>query len=304
MDDPFDRSFDAPAGVAETLAPGLRRVLAPNPSAMTFRGTNTYLLGTGALAVIDPGPDDDAHLAALMAAIGDAPVSHVLVTHAHLDHSALAPRLAARTGAPVLAFGGPTAGRRPDMAALAARGGLGGGEGVDAGFRPDRCLCDGAAVTGDGWEVTALHTPGHFGNHLCFAWGDAVFTGDTVMGWSTTLISPPDGDLTDFMAALARLGGRGDRVWYPGHGGAVTDPAAMARWQIAHRQARTAQVLAALEEGPAHAGDIAARIYAGQEPGLIAAGTRNVLAHLIDLERRGAVRAPGPIGPATGFALA
>jgi len=300
-DTPFDTGWTAPAGAAIALAPGLRLVLAPNPSPMTFRGTNTYLLGKGALAVIDPGPDDDAHLAALVATIGGAPVSHILVTHAHRDHSALAPRLAAATGAPVLAFGDAAAGRRADMAALAAQGGLGGGEGVDAGFRPDLCLADGETVAGDGWTLTALHMPGHMGNHLCFAWGDAVFTGDLAMGWATTLISPPDGDLTDFLASLARLAARGDRVWYPGHGGPVTDPAGMAAWQIAHRAARSRQVLAALADGPATPDGIAARLYAGLDPALVAAGARNVLAHLIDLARRGAVAADGPPGPAARF---
>jgi glyoxylase-like metal-dependent hydrolase (beta-lactamase superfamily II) len=303
-EDPFDRDWQAPTGIAETLAPGLRRVLAPNPSAMTFRGTNTYLLGARALAVIDPGPDDDAHLAALRHAIGDAGVSHILVTHAHRDHSALASRLAATTGAPVLAFGGPTAGRRRDMAALATSGDLGGGEGVDTGFLPDIRLGDGEVVAGADWTLQALHTPGHFGNHLCFAWGDAVFTGDTAMGWATTLISPPDGDLTDFMASLTRLAARRDRVWYPGHGGPVTDPAGMAAWQIAHRHARSDQVRAALATGPATPAAIADRLYAGMPPALIAAGARNVLAHLIDLSRQGAVRSAGAPGPDTRFALA
>lgn len=302
-DTPFDTSWDAPVGLAESVAPALRRVLAPNPSPMTFRGTNTYLLGRAELAVIDPGPDDEAHLAAILAAAGDVPVSHIIVTHAHRDHSALAPRLAAATGAPVLAFGDAATGRRPDMAALAARGGLGGGEGVDAAFRPDRCLGDGDTVAGADWSLTALHMPGHMGNHLCLAWGDAVFTGDLAMGWSTTLISPPDGDLTDFMASMARLGARGASVWYPGHGGPVANPAAMADWQLAHRQARTAQVLDVLAAGPATADAIAARLYAGLAPGLVAAGARNVLAHLIDLSRQGKVHANGPVGTAARYTL-
>ncbi|MCB2137247.1 MAG: MBL fold metallo-hydrolase, partial [Rhodobacteraceae bacterium] len=196
---------DAEPGRAVTLAPGLRRVLAPNPSPMTFRGTNTYILGEDAVAVIDPGPESEAHLAALLAAIGDAGrISHILVTHAHLDHSPLARRLARLSGAPVLAFGAAEDGRSARMAALAASGHAGGGEGVDTAFRPDCRLSDGDRIEGAGWVLEAIHTPGHFAGHLSFLWGDRVFSGDHVMGWASSLVSPPDGDMGAYMRSLDR----------------------------------------------------------------------------------------------------
>jgi glyoxylase-like metal-dependent hydrolase (beta-lactamase superfamily II) len=291
MQDP-DPDFTPAPGIAEVLEPGLRRILAPNPSPMTFRGTNTYLLGTRDLAVIDPGPDDPRHLAAILAALGPGQrISHILVTHAHLDHAPLSRALAQATGAPVLAFGDARAGRSAGMAQLAARGLAGGGEGVDAAFVPDIALADGAAVSGDGWQVTALHTPGHFGNHLSFLWGDAVFSGDLVMGWATSLVSPPDGDLTDFMASCARLAALPLRVAHAGHGAPIPDPTARLRWLIAHRQSREAEILAALADGPATADALARRIYTSTPPALIPAATRNVFAHLIDLHGKSQVSA-------------
>lgn len=283
-----------------TLEPGLRRLRAPNPSPMTRDGTNTYLLGGAGLAVIDPGPDDPAHLEAILRAVGRVPVSHVLVTHAHLDHSPLAPALSAATGAPVLAFGDARAGR---SAAMAALGELGGGEGVDAGFAPDRCLADGETVTGADWSVAALWTPGHFGNHLSFAWGDAVFTGDLVMGWASSLISPPDGDLTDFMASCERLACRPARVFHPGHGDPVTDPKGRLDWLVAHRRYREHQILAALRDGPAGADDLARGIYADTPPALLPAASRNVLAHLVDLTVRRIVAPEGALTARARFAL-
>lgn len=283
MQDP-DPDFVPPVGLPEVLEPGLRRILAPNPSPMTFRGTNTYLLGTRDLAVIDPGPDDPRHLTAILAAVAPGQrISHILVTHAHVDHSPLARRLAEATGAPVAAFGDARAGRSAVMDRLAAAGLAGGGEGVDAGFQPDEVLADGAVVAGDGWQVTALHTPGHFGNHLGFLWGDAVFCGDLVMGWATSLVSPPDGDLTDFMASCARLAALPLRVAHAGHGRAIADPVGRLHWLMAHRRGREAEILAALDDGPATAATLAARIYTTTPPALMPAATRNVFAHLIDL---------------------
>ncbi len=308
MQDP-DPSFQPVPGVAEPLAPGLRRIVAPNPSPMTFRGTNTYLLGTGipgkgALAVIDPGPDDPAHLQAILDALGPSQsISHILVTHAHVDHSPLARPLSEATGAPVLAFGRAEAGRSPVMAALAADGLAGGGEGVDAGFAPDITLRDGEEVAGDGWSITALHTPGHMGNHLSFAWGDALFCGDLVMGWASSLVSPPDGDLTDFMAACRRLRARPWRVFHPGHGAPIADPAARLDWLIDHRAAREAQVIDALVAGPATAQALAARIYTDTPPALLPAAARNVFAHLIDLYGKNRVAPEGPLSADAVFAL-
>ena len=285
---------------AVRLEPGLRLLRAPNPSPMTHTGTNTYLLGDGPVAVIDPGPDDDDHLAAILSAVGGRGVEAILVTHAHLDHSPLARRLAAETGAPVMAYGDASAGRSATMASLQGLEGLGGGEGVDSDFIPDRILADGEHVAGTGWSLEALWTPGHFGNHMCFAWGDAIFTGDLVMGWASSLVSPPDGDLTDFMASCARLRARPGRVLHPGHGAPVTDPAARLDWLIGHRREREAQILAALGTGPADAATLARAIYTGIEPRLLPAAARNVLAHLIDLTVREAVE---PIGEIDAKAL-
>ncbi|ETX29137.1 MBL fold metallo-hydrolase [Roseivivax isoporae] len=290
------------AGRPETLAPGLVRLLAPNPSPMTFWGTNTYLVGTRGLAVIDPGPDLPAHLDAILASLGPGQhITHILVTHAHLDHAPAARPLAARTGAPILAFGDARAGRSAAMRRLAAAGTLGGGEGVDAAFVPDAELPDGALVAGDGWQIEALHLPGHFGNHLGFALGDTLFTGDLVMGWASSLVSPPDGDLTDFMASLDRLASRTWSSFLPGHGAPVTDPAARLAELIAHRRAREAAILAALRAGAADAAAIARTVYTDTAPALLPAAERNVLAHLIDLHGRGLVHTAGSPAPESPF---
>ncbi|MFC6584051.1 MBL fold metallo-hydrolase [Sulfitobacter aestuariivivens] len=277
--------------MAQQLEPGLRRVLAPNPSPMTYRGTNTYLLGTSDIAVIDPGPDSPAHLEAILNALQPGQrISHIIVTHTHLDHSPLARPLAQRCGAPVLAFGDAQAGRSQIMQNLAERGLMGGGEGVDTAFRPDQRLADGACITGADWELSVIHTPGHIGNHISLGWGTACFTADHVMGWASSLVSPPDGDLTDFMASCARLQTHDWRVFYPGHGAAVTDPAKRLDWLISHRTAREAALLEALSHGPADAATLAKAIYTDTPPALLGAATRNVLAHLVDLTGKSVVR--------------
>lgn len=283
------------------LAPDLRRVLAPNPSPMTLHGTNSFLLGRGDVAVIDPGPALPGHLAALLAALEPGErITHILVTHSHLDHSGLVPALASATGAPVLAFGPSDAGRSPAMAALAAGGDLGGGEGVDAGFAPDIRLADGATVAGDSWQVTALWTPGHMGNHLSFETEGRIFSGDHVMGWSSSFVSPPDGDMGAYMASLARLAGRDAQVLHPAHGGPVTDPAARIAELARHRRAREAAILEALARGPADVATLTARIYTDTPPALHPAAARNVLSHLVDLVDRNLVTAsPGPLPAAT-----
>ena len=291
-------------GAAVELEPGLRLVLAPNPSPMTHWGTNTYLLGFGAIVVVDPGPDDPAHLAALRAAIGAARVEAVVVTHPHRDHSPLAPRLARDCGAPVLGFGPPEAGRRPIMAELAARGGLGGGEGVDADFRPDETVGEGDRIDAGGVTAEILHTPGHFSGHLSLAFGDAVLTGDHVMGWASTLVSPPDGDLASFRATTARLRARSDRVFYPGHGAPVTDPAARLDWLMSHRQSREAAILAALDRGATNVEEIARSAYSDLPAAMLPAAERNVLAHLLDLVERGSVRPEPEIAIPARFHLA
>jgi glyoxylase-like metal-dependent hydrolase (beta-lactamase superfamily II) len=273
------------------LESGVRLVLAPNPSPMTHWGTNTYILGESEVVVVDPGPDDPAHLAALLAATRGARVCAVAVTHAHLDHSPLAPHLARAVGAPVLGFGRPEAGRRPVMAALAADGLAGGGEGVDTMFRPDACLADGDAVPFGGTRLEVLHLPGHFAGHLGFALGDLVLVGDHVMGWASTLVSPPDGDVASFRSSTARLQSRGDRVLYPGHGAPLRDPHARLDWLAEHRQQRETAILEALGRGPSSIGQIARRVYSDVARALLPAAERNVLAHLVDLHERGLVDA-------------
>ena len=286
------------------LQPGLSVVTAPNAGPMTFTGTQTYLLGTDALAIIDPGPDIESHLQALLAAIAGRAVSHVIVTHSHVDHSPLSRRLAEITRAPILAFGTAHEARSPVMDRLAKAGDLGGKEGIDTDFRVDQKVGDGELIPGDGWTLRALHTPGHLSNHLCFAWqeADAVFSGDHVMGWATTMVSPPDGDLTDFMRSLEKLARRtDDRIFYPGHGAAITEPLAMVKHQINHRKMRESQIYEALGAGAASAPELAMQIYTDVDPRLLPAASRNVFAHLIDLCERGLVAAPQGMTQASRF---
>ncbi|ARC89725.1 MBL fold metallo-hydrolase [Rhodovulum sp. MB263] len=295
MDDPT--AFAPMPGRVDRLAPGLRRVLAPNPSPMTFRGTNSYLLGEGEVAVIDPGPALRPHLEAVLAALEPGEkITRILVTHSHLDHSALARPLAEATGAPVFAFGDSSAGRRADLAGLA---GLGGGEGVDAGFRPDERLADGTTLVTPDWHLTALHTPGHMGNHLCLAWsgldpeGAALFTGDHVMGWASSMVSPPDGDLGAFMSSLERLAARPERCLFPAHGPPVADGPARIAALAAHRRARGARLLELLSEAPGTPAALARAIYTDTPPALLPAATRNVLAHLIELRDKSLASSEG-----------
>ncbi|QFT93192.1 Hydroxyacylglutathione hydrolase [Roseovarius sp. THAF9] len=291
-------------GIAEELSPGLRRVLADNPSPMTYWGTNTYLVGTRDIAVIDPGPDDAAHLAAILGALDTGQrVSHVLVTHSHVDHSPLAHRLARETGAQVHGFGLSHAGRSAIMTQLAASGLEDAGEGVDAGFAPDVALSDGMVIEAEGWALEALWTPGHLGNHMAFAVGDTVFCGDLVMGWASSLVAPPDGDLTDFMASCRRLRIRGAKVFHSGHGAPIQDPMGRLDWLLAHREGREASILDALRDGPADAQSLARRVYTDTPVALLGAAARNVLAHLIDLHGRNLVAPDGNLTATSRFEL-
>lgn len=296
--------FDPAIGVPETLEPGLRRIVAPNPSPMTYRGTNTYVVGTTDLAVVDPGPDSAPHLAAILASAGSGQrITHIVVTHSHLDHAPLARALALATGAPVSGFGDAQAGRSATMQALASTGYTGGGEGIDHSFAPDITVADGAVIAGSDWTLEVLHTPGHLGNHICLGWGDACLTADHVMGWASSLVSPPDGDLTDFMASCDRLAARTWRVFYPGHGAPIADPAARLAWLIQHRRAREAAILTALGGGPSSAAGLAQAIYTDTPAALLPAATRNVLAHLIDLMGKSRVTQSGPLTEDALFSL-
>lgn len=277
------------------------QILAPNPSPLTGPGTTTFLLGDTHVAVIDPGPDDPAHIEAIARAGRDR-IGHILITHAHRDHSAGAARLSRLTGAPVLAFGDAHAGRSALMARLADDG-LGGGEGLDHAFAPDQHLRDGQVIATPDWTLTALHTPGHAAGHLSFQWGDRIFCGDLVMGWSSTLISPPDGDLGAYFRSLDRLAALAPRVLLPTHGPAIAAPLERIDELARHRRDRTAQILAALRAQPDSAAGLARRIYAVPEP-VLPIATRNVLAHLIALSQIGAVDFPGILSAETVFSTA
>jgi len=296
--------FNPPIGIAETLGQGVRRIVAPNASPMTFRGTNTYVLGSRRLAVIDPGPNNKEHLRAIMQAVGpDQMISHILVTHAHIDHSPLASELSQKTGAPIFAFGPASAGRSAVMQRLFDAGLAGGGEGIDNDFCPDIVVSDQAKILGDGWQLTALHTPGHIGNHLCFQYQSSLFTGDLVMGWASSLVSPPDGDLTDFMQSCRMLQNTRWGIFHPGHGAPVTAPNDRLAWLLAHRLQREASILAQLADAPATAHNLALQIYYATPMALQPAATRNVLAHLIDLTQRQLICPLGSLSQDVAFEI-
>ena len=299
---PFDLSHAPPVGVAEALAPGLRVVTAPNAGPMTFTGTRSYIVGEGEVAVIDPGPDDPRHLDALARGgrgrAGGGGAGHPRAPRPQRRGAAPSP---SGSGRRCSAHGDPAGARRRRWRGWRRPAGIGGGEGIDAGFRPDRRIGEGDVVAGPGWTLTALATPGHTADHLSFAWaeGNALFSGDQVMGWATTLISPPDGDLGRVpgeprAAAGARRGGLLSRATAR----RSRDPQAVMAHVLAHRAGREAEILAALARGPATVAALVAAIYAGVDPALHAAAARNVLAHLIDLAERGLAAAEGP--PAAG----
>ena len=274
-----------PTGKVERLAPGVRRVLAPNPSPFTYTGTQTYIVGEGEVAVIDPGPDNADHVAALLAALRGETVGAILCTHTHRDHSPASRPLQAATGAPIVGCAQLSLedeGPRSD-------------EAFDRDYRPDRVLEDGEALSGGDWSLEAVATPGHTSNHLCFALARSglLFTGDHVMGWSTTVVAPPDGDMAAYMASLDRLLERDDRTYYPAHGPGVEDPQDHVRRLIDHRRGRERQILAHLEAGEGRIRVMVADMYRDVDPRLHPAAERSVLAHLIDLEARGQVRQEG-----------
>jgi len=286
----FQRDFDARHGEAVEVAPGIRRVTANNPGPFTFAGTNTYLIGTDALAVIDPGPEDEAHLAALLRAIGSARVDAILVTHTHRDHSPAARPLARATGAPVVGCG-PHRPARP--LGLGEDGGL--DAGADRDYAPDRELADGETIAAGGATIEAVATPGHTENHLAFALHgtDALFSGDHVMAWSTTVVAPPDGSMARYMASLDRLLARPETTYLPGHGGLVTDTHAFLRGLKAHRGMRERAILEQLARGERGIPSLVAAIYRDTDPRLHAAAGLSTLAQLEWLIERGLVERRG-----------
>lgn len=272
---------------------------------MTLWGTNSFILGETEVVIVDPGPSDPSHLEALLRAVAGRPVRAILVTHSHLDHSALCLNLRSATGAPVMAFGPSGSGRREHMQALADHGLSGGGEGVDPSFQPDARIGDGERIRIDGEDIEAIWTPGHMSNHLSFAWQNAVLCGDVVMGWSSTLISPPDGDLTEFSASCARLKARSEPVFHPAHGATIFDPIKRIDDLVAHRRTREMQICHALRDhGPQTAQEVMARVYTDTPQHLRPAATRNVLAHLIDLVQRGDAHAAPKLSTDAWFVLA
>jgi glyoxylase-like metal-dependent hydrolase (beta-lactamase superfamily II) len=272
---------DAPYGLCETVAPGIARVLAHNPSPYTYTGTQSYILGESEVAVVDPGPDEDDHVDALLAAIAGRPVAAILCTHTHRDHSPGSRPLTQRTGAPIVG-----------CAPLAMEG-AGLEAGFDRDYAPDRILVDGEELVVDGRPVIAVHTPGHTSNHLCFAYGDALLTGDHVMGWSTTVVIPPDGDMGDYLASLEKLRHRDDTAYFPAHGPPVTNPGQYVRHLIGHRMQRERQILGLIADRPLTVPEIVTAAYPGLDPRLTLAAGASVLAHLLDLERRGLVDQSG-----------
>ncbi|MGO4909339.1 MBL fold metallo-hydrolase [Pseudorhodobacter sp. W20_MBD10_FR17] len=275
---------------------GLRRITAPNPSPMTLHGTNSYLIGTGEVALLDPGPDIAAHATALRNALHKGErISHIFVTHAHLDHSPLARPMAAALGAKIYAYGPATSGRSPQMQALADAGLIAGGEGIDSTFTPDIMLADGDTVSHGDWSLTALHTPGHLSNHLCFASGTTLFSGDHVMGWASSLVSPPDGDMAAYMTSTRRLAAQSWQIIHAGHGDAITAPANRLAFLIHHREQRETEILAKLTQGTRTVQSLTQALYADTPASLHPAAQRNVLAHLLDLIQQGRVTAhPSP----------
>ncbi len=268
-------------GLAQTLSPLVRRVLAPNPSPFTYTGTQTYIVGSGRVAIIDPGPDEAVHVDAILKATAGEQIVAILCTHTHRDHSPAAAGLKAATGAEVVGCAPLTLdddGPRADAS-------------FDRDYAPDRVLADGEVLAGEGWTLATVATPGHTSNHLCYALIEeaALFTGDHVMGWSTTVVSPPDGDMAAYMRSLALLERRHDTVYYPAHGGPVTTPQRFVRGLAGHRKQREGQILRILDKGVGEIAAMVPQMYAGIDERLYPAAGRSVLAHLIDLRDRGLV---------------
>jgi glyoxylase-like metal-dependent hydrolase (beta-lactamase superfamily II) len=294
---PYVRDIDIEYGRCDQVSPLIRRVTADNPGPFTYKGTGTYIVGRGEVAVIDPGPDDAAHLQAILAAVDGERVSHIVITHHHSDHSPLAGPLKAATGAPI--YGCAVARHEEDD------GGVKMEAGHDLGFSPDVSLCGGGRVSGPGWTLEAIPTPGHTSNHLCYAFAEenACFTGDHIMGWSTTVITPPDGDMTDYLASLDAIRSRRFDVLWPTHGPPIRDVDRFIQAYEDHRLERLDQITDALKAGPARIGDLVPRLYADVDSRLHPAAARSMLAGMIHLVRKGVLAADGEPGPQSVYRL-
>jgi glyoxylase-like metal-dependent hydrolase (beta-lactamase superfamily II) len=284
---PIDRTYDPVYAKPVEIAPNLRRVLARNPTPFTFHGTGTYIVGRGRVAVIDPGPLIDEHVDALKNALKGETVTHILITHTHSDHSPAAAPFKAATGAPTYAYGALTVSRVHEGPVIE--------EASDAAFRPDHIVHDGDILKGDGWSFECVFTPGHISNHMCFAWREAktLFSGDHVMGWSTTVIGPPDGDMAQYFASLEKLLPRDDAIYYPTHGGPITQPKPFVTALIAHRHAREGQIAACLRRGINRIPAMVEVIYSEHDKRLHPAAALSVLAHLQHMISSGRVATDG-----------
>jgi len=287
----FKTTMNFAYGVPRELAPGVVRLVANNPSPFTFKGTNTYIVGSGDLALIDPGPDDTAHLEAVLATIGKRRLSHVLITHTHRDHTDGLAALIVATGAKTAGFGRRARNRGSKGTSPS------GSEFVDQDFIPDVPLADGGRLAGDGWAFTAVHTPGHAPDHLCFALEGTkiLFSGDHVMGWNTSVIAPPEGSMADYLRALERLGTRDDSVYFPGHGGQVEEPQRLVKAFLLHRRMREHAILDCIRNGTNTVQAIVPAIYRGLDPKLHKAAALSVMAHVEHLIARGLVRCDSPL---------
>jgi glyoxylase-like metal-dependent hydrolase (beta-lactamase superfamily II) len=284
---PYRRELEFDYGSVSQIAPGIRRVIANNPGPFTFHGTGTYILGTGNVAVIDPGPDDEEHIGAILAALDGETISHILVTHTHMDHSPGCRPLQAVTGAPTYAYGPHGAGKLEQGVQVE--------EGGDMDFAPDHLVKHGDTIQGGDWTVECVYTPGHTSNHMCFALQEqkALFTGDHVMGWSTSIISPPDGDMAAYMQSLELLLERDDAVYWPTHGPSIIDPKTHVRAYIAHRIEREEQILKCIDEGTHSIRDMVPLMYRDTPEFMYPAAARSVLAAMENLLRKNQVVADG-----------
>lgn len=294
---PYVRDIEIEYGRCDQVSPLIRRVTANNPGPFTFKGTGTYIVGRGEVAVIDPGPDDPAHLAAILAAIPGEVVTHILITHHHSDHSPLAGALKAATGATIYGCAVATVDEDDGGVKMEA--------GHDLSFHPDVSLCAGGEISGPGWTLEAIPTPGHTSNHLCYALHEenCLFSGDHIMGWSTTVITPPDGDMSDYLASLEVVRARKFAALWPTHGAPIRDVDPFIAAYIEHRHERIDQILRALEAGPGRIRDLTPRLYADVDPRLHPAAARSMLAAMIYLEREGKIAADGAAGPDSEYRL-